>query len=67
MNDFNNLNEARTLTRQWEEHYNTQRPQAALGKMTPQEFARSFWALRFRLVTLGHTCGPKTRDNPITL
>jgi len=42
MNYFNNLNEARTLTRQWKEHYNTQRPQAALGKMTPQEFARSF-------------------------
>ena len=42
MNSFNNLNEARTLTRQWKEHYNTQRPQAALGKMTPQEFARSF-------------------------
>ena len=42
MNYFNNLNEARTLARQWKEHYNTQRPQAALGKMTPQEFARSF-------------------------
>ena len=42
MNYFNNLNEARTLARQWKEHYNTRRPQAALGKMTPQEFARSF-------------------------
>lgn len=42
MNYFNNLNEARALARQWKEHYNTRRPQAALGKMTPQEFARSF-------------------------
>lgn len=42
MNYFNNLNEAQTLSGQWKVHYNTQRPQAVLGKLTPQEFARSF-------------------------
>ena len=42
MNYFNNLKEARHLAGQWKEHYNTKRPQAALGKKTPEEFARSF-------------------------
>lgn len=42
MNYFNNLKEARHLSGQWKEHYNTRRPQASLGKLTPEEFARSF-------------------------
>jgi len=42
MNYFNNLYEARELAEGWKEYYNHQRPQAALGKQTPSEFARRF-------------------------
>jgi transposase InsO family protein len=42
MHYFNNLNEAEELAKGWKEYYNYQRPQAALGKRTPSEFARRF-------------------------
>src|SRR5690606_25497673 len=42
MNYFNNTKEATLLTNRWKEYYNRKRPQAALGKRTPEEFARSF-------------------------
>lgn len=39
MNYFNNLNEATTLAEGWKDYYNYRRPQIALGKLTPSEFA----------------------------
>ncbi len=39
MNYFYTLAEAQQLTQAWKEKYNTQRPQRALEKMTPSEFA----------------------------
>lgn len=44
MNYFNNLNEAAALAEGWKEYYNHQRPQTALGKLTPSEFASRFWS-----------------------
>ena len=40
MNYFYTLAEAKRLTQDWKEHYNTRRPQKSLGDKTPNEFAK---------------------------
>lgn len=43
MYEFKNLNEVRVLTENWQLEYNFERGHDALGKLTPVEYARSFF------------------------
>jgi len=39
---FRSIDEARTITEEWRQDYNTIRPHGALGRITPSEFAQQF-------------------------
>tara|TARA_R110001592_G_C13053259_1_gene740337 strand:- start:42 stop:920 length:879 start_codon:yes stop_codon:yes gene_type:complete len=66
MNYFNNIAEARILATRWKEHYNTKRPQTALGKRTPEEFARSFGPSGSASLRSAPPTGPKLEGRPNT-
>jgi len=66
MNYFNNTKEATKLTGRWKEHYNHKRPQAALGKRTPEEFARRFGSSGSASLRSATPTDPKQTTNTTT-
>ena len=65
---FESLAEATYLVGRWRDDYNRQRPQRALGKRTPAEFAAACdEAASFRLASLASTAPPREMKGPTSI